>query len=299
MKQLARLCLLALLAIGLAANLAGCGKNQAAQAPGPLPPGNAIQPPNTKPVVLHVDVPCAFSTCFPALAKEFTKTHPNVKISSNVANVEVLVQQLKDGDKPDLFMCVGDIETKALADSGIIADSDPICYIYLGLVTKKGNPHHLEKVEDLATDKVKTLAIGTPETSVGYYAEKILKQYKLWDKVQDKLVRTSFPITLLQFAKSGKVDAALAYGACINEMQKGQHGSVPGREEGKLKASLQLIKMFSKGDACYAIECPGCIIKGCKQPELAREFLDFLQVDPAQELLKEAGFVRLDETKCY
>lgn len=277
----------------------GCAKRLPPAGGGPSAPGGvAARPPVTGPgaatkpgqeIVLEVFVPCAFGPASSKIAKLFEAANPGVRINRVVENVSVLAPKIAAGAKPDLFLCNGDREVAALEQKGLVAEKRDFCFTSLVLIVPKANPAGVTSIQDLAKPSVKTIAIGSSETSVGHYAEQVLRQAGIWEKVQKKLVRPRFPIELMKLASEGKVQASIAYGTCFKS-EEGEHK--------KQAAKLKLVADF-KEDYCQTIACQAVVVKGCKHPDLASKLAEFLTTPECQAIFAQAGFMTLSETKCY
>ncbi|MFQ6097446.1 MAG: molybdate ABC transporter substrate-binding protein [Armatimonadota bacterium] len=277
------------LAAFIAAGSAGCSRKTS---PPATPPPLSVpkQPTAAQRIKLHVWVPCAYSSTIGDLVGIFAASRPHVEVSPRVENVSVLARRILEGAKPDVFMCVGDREVKAMEEAGLVAYRSDFCFVTLGLVAARGNPLGIRGINDLAADKVQKIGIGTEDISVGHYARMVLNDAGLWENVQGKLVEAKMPIHLLQWVGMGKVDASLAYAACLRASKKGEIS-----EAASLR--LQLIEEFEH-EYCQTIPCPAVSVNGCEHPDEAKQFIEFLTTDQAQDIISAAGFLKLGETKC-
>lgn len=247
---------------------------------------------------LELFVPCAFAPPVVKIVEAFKKEYPQVRIVRQVENVEVLAPRIeKKGAKPDVFLCIGDIEMDRLQKRGLVQDRKDFCFVGLALVVHEGNPKHIKSLADLTKPEVRTVGIGAEETSPGYYARQLLAEMKIWDKVRPKVVCPKFPSQLLKFAGSlAKVDASIAYGACL----RAGHGEWKEQDAyQQLSRSLEVAQWLDQGQFCQTIPCPAATVTGCSNREAGEAFIDFLRGDTAQEYLKKSGFTRLDEPKCF
>lgn len=251
----------------------------------PVAPGDPQQD-----IELEVWVPCAYASAMTELSSLFEQQHPNVSLSQRVENVAVLAPRIAQGASPDVFMCVGDREVKALEDAGRVEYRKDFCFINLGIVTPKGNPAGVHSLKDLTKDSVKQVGVGAEDISVGYYARQLLKDAGVWEDMKDKVVESKMPIHLLQDAAKGKVDASIAYAVCLRA-KKGEIAKTVGLK-------LELVDDLEE-DFCFTIPCPAIAAKGCPHLQEARQFIDFLTTDEAQEVIDQYGFLPLKEPKCY
>ncbi len=279
----------AAVALGALIALCGCGRK---------PQGEAAQPPEARhqaarvqeaEIVLDVYVPCAFAKAMEQISNWFEQENPQVRIAQRVENVSVLTQRIRDGAKPDAFLCVGDHEIDLLDQEGLIEYRRDFCFTSLMLLTPRANPAGVKTLADLAKPEVQTIAIGTSDRSVGYYAEQILKRQGLWEKIQGKLVRPKFPVAILKMLSEGRVQAGIAYAACYRAEEM---------EKKKMAAHMLMIEDF-EDKYCQTIPCAAAVIKGAKHPEMGRRLIEFLLTDRCQDLLAKAGFKKLSAIKCY
>lgn len=239
---------------------------------------------------LTVWVPCAYASAMPEIVPLFEEQHPGVKISTRVENIAVMPPRILEGETPDVLMSIGDVEVKPLTEADLVDYNQTFCFVEIYLVTKKGNPRGIESLSDLATDRVESVGVGTEDISVGYYAREMLRSAGIWEQVEGKIVEADMPVTLLRSTVEERVDAALAYAACVRA-EKGEAVQ-------KLGAHLQCIEEGVE-DFCPTIACPAVSIKGCPNPELAKQFIDFLTTDEIQQIISDYGFLTLSEPKCF
>ncbi len=245
--------------------------------------------PGERGITLDVWVPCAYTSVMTELITLFQQQHPDIQFRQRVENVAVLAPRITQGETPDVFMSVGDIEVRDIKEADRVDYSMDFCFTTLGLVTAKGNPAGIHALKDLARDAVKKIGLGSEDISAGYYARKLLKEAGLWEQVKDKVVEATMPIRLLQWAGTGEVDASLAYGACLRA------------DKHKTFGGAKLLEILTEVDdeLCLTIPCPAISVKGCAHPEEAKQFIEFLTTDEAQKVISQCGFLTLSEAKCY
>ena len=292
------------------AALAGCGRKSAPTDTAAVAPDNKAETATPKsktaskkaatPSVsgtLELFVPCAFNPPSVKIIQAFKEKYPGVEVTKQVENVEVLAPRIEKGAKPDVFLCVGDIEMDRLQKAGLVADRKDFCFVGLALVVHENNPLKIKSLTDLTKSEVKSIGVGADNTSPGHYAVEVLKEKKLWDKVSPKVVRPKFPSQLLKLTGGlNKVDASFAYGACL----RAGHGEWKEQNEyAQLSRGLSLVLWLDEGEFCQSIPCPAATITGCENPEAGKAFVDFLRTAEAQEYFRKSGFTRLDESKCF
>ena len=120
---------------------------------------------------------------------------------------------------------------------------------------------------DLATDKVRHLAIANPaHAPYGIAARQALEKAGLWSRVQPKLVYAENVQQALQFAKSGNADAVITARSLV--------------PDGEL-VDPQFYTPIQQGAA---------VVRGAAHEAVARSFLLFLLSPDGQNELKKFGF---------
>lgn len=246
--------------------------------------------PEQEHITLDVWVPCAYASAMTKLSTLFEEEHPSVELSQRIENVAVLAPRIREGDSPDVFMCVGDVEVKRLEEADRVDYRQDFCFVTIGMATPRGNPAGVHSLKDLAKDSVKKVGVGVEDISVGHYARQMLKDAGVWGDIEDKIVEAQMPIRLLQMAGQGEVEASLAYAVCLRAEKGDVHK--------KFGLKLELVEGL-EDELCMTIACPAISAQGCAHPQEARQFIDFLTTDEAQEVIGQYGFLTLKEPKCY
>jgi molybdate transport system substrate-binding protein len=132
----------------------------------------------------------------------------------------------------------------------------------------------IESAEDLATDKVKRLALAEPKTvPAGIYAKEYLQKQNLWSAVEAKIIPTENVRAALAAVEAGNVEAGIVYktDAAISKKVKVAY-EVPAKDN-------------------PAISYPMAVVKEAKEPEAAKIFLQYLNSDAAARVFSRFGFI--------
>lgn len=284
-RSLVRTALVALAAsVALAA---GCGRRKAA------PSAKSATAPAyeaAREVVGEIQVYVAhdYSEALPHLVRLFKEKHPNVTVNAKAGDARRLVAEIADGARPDVLMSLGDVEVAPLEAAGLLRGRKDFCFITIGIITARGNPLHVNSLEDLAADRVGSIALGPEDTSIGRYAINLLKDQHVWEAVEKKVTMADRRSDVLTATADGRADVCLAYGAELRRRPPG--GAV-------LRERLQLVTDLT-ARYCLKIPCPAVSVRGCAAPELADTFIEFLAEDDAQDVLAKQGFLRLRDPCC-
>jgi molybdate transport system substrate-binding protein len=256
------------------------------------PGAKAADPAAPQAGVLHIAVPCGLAGPYGDLKKLFQEKNPGVTVTQELVNIAPLTRAIADGQKtPDAFISLGDQEVKVLQAAGRI-DGEPVSYGYqkIALIVLKNNPCNIESLQDLATDKVKTIALATEANSVGYYAKQSLQRSGIWDKIQGKLWMTDEPADMKMQVSSGKADCAFIYGTCQQETHK--VGDQPSELPGKVQPLGAL-----PPDTYEKFTGQVVVVKGAANPMLGRAFADFMTTPEAKKVWRKWGFGLLGDDK--
>lgn len=230
---------------------------------------------------LEVYVPCGVSAPFQAIKAAFEERHPGVSVRMLVEGNVDLVKRLEEGERPDVFVNLGDREMDLLAERGAIVPKSRVVYATTSLVlaTPRTNPHGIQTLADLARPEVKRIALAEPDrVSSGHHARRLLQEAGLWDSLQPKLVPKRGARGPLNLVLKGQADAAFIYSTCLYE-DRTQPPSGPA------DANPQVHAIALEGDAAR-VPCVAALAAKDPPSERGRDFLTFLSGPRAQESLR-------------
>ena len=187
------------------------------------------------------------------------------------AGSDQLAAQIRQGVKPDAFASANTKLPDALHDEGLV--EKPVVFAGNRLVLAVPADSKIATVGDLEQPGVK-LAVGSAEVPAGSYTREVLA--RLGSAASRRIlsnVRTAEPDVKGVVGKltQGAVDAGFVY---ISDVRG---------TSGKLRA-IEL-----PDDLQPSVAYGAAVVKGAKQPEQAKAFIDGLVSGPGQEALKEAG----------
>jgi ABC-type molybdate transport system substrate-binding protein len=187
--------------------VAGCGRETVPRR-GPV---------KRDPNLLVVYCSCALLPLVEAARDEFISANPTKSLEITSGEPLSLAQRLRDGEVPDIFICLGETEIGVLEREGHLDRSSrrssgtlvPV------IVVPQGNPAQITGPDDLLLERVRTIAVAAPGmTSIGTDAKHELERAELWSKLQDKLSVKKTALEALQAVSAGDADAAFIYDPC-------------------------------------------------------------------------------------
>jgi len=270
------------LAMFLAPALAGCAF------------GSGLQPVGQSSAARQTLVVLAASSLtevFQELGEEFRQANPNVKLVFNFAGSQRLRAQLELGAQADVFASADWQQMTPLANQGLLLDQpSSFASNRLALISpllggkgggRQGGPL-VTRLEDLVGPEVK-LVLATAAVPAGNYSRRVLElaeteggmEAGFAEKVLANLVSEEANVrSVAQKVALGEADAGLVYLTDV-------------RSEG---ISSRVAVIHIPDHLNPAASYPVAVLKDAKQPALARQFVQFLQTDLAQTVLRQHGF---------
>jgi len=202
------------------------------------------------------------------------------KIVYNFGASSMLARQIEEGAPADLFFSADEAKMDGLEKKGLIVKETRKSRLSNSLVivvAAEGSPA-IETPKDLATDKVKWLALAEPKTvPAGIYAREYLQKQKLWSAVQAKVIPTENVRAALAAVEAGNADAGIVY-----------------KTDAAISKRVRIAYEVPRADN-PPISYPVAVVKEAKQPEAAKRFLQYLNSDDAAKVFEKFGFIILKQ----
>jgi molybdate transport system substrate-binding protein len=204
------------------------------------------------------------------------------KILFNFSASSTLARQIEEGAPADIFFSADEAKMDGLEKKGLILRETRKSRLSnsLVIVVALEGGAAIRSPRDLASDKIKRLALAEPKTvPAGIYAKEYLQKQNLWSAVEAKVIPTENVRAALAAVEAGNVDAGIVYTTDAGISKKVKVAFEVPREEGP------------------AISYPMALVKESKRPDAARKFLDYLAGDEAAQVFKKFGFILLETPK--
>lgn len=196
------------------------------------------------------------------VAEKFTeRTGYTVRFS--FASAGALARQIQSGAPSDLFLSANEKWIEALG--GRVEPPVRVLKNRLVLIVPKGRP--LGKIDRLAVGDLRSVPAGM-------YAEEALKYTGQLEAFRPKMVMASSVRAVLMFVERGEVDAGIVYAT-----------------DARISDKVDVVSVFSE-ESHSPIRYPAAVCRASKHPEVAREFLEFLQSPGAIAVFERHGFER-------
>lgn len=209
------------------------------------------------------------------ISQLYTSRNSGTEIISSFESSGTLKTQIEEGAECDVFISAALKQMNALEAEGLIDKSSRTNLLTNEIVlAATTNNSGIESFADLATDKLKLIALGNSDVPAGAYAQEILVNLGLWDKLNSE-GKISFAGNVTEVAMqvlSGAVDCGIVYAT---------DASVHG---------LKVIALSPAGSLKTQVVYPAAMLSSSQHKERARDFLKYLQGSEAQEIFASFGF---------
>ena len=208
------------------------------------------------------------------IEKEYTKKH-KVHVSYNFAASTTLQRQIEKGASADIFISASAIQTDALEKLGLLETNsrENILTNQLVIVAHKESDIRINDPIDILQNAISRVAIGQPEiVPAGFYAKEVLKHFNLWDRIQPQLIFGTDVRATLAYVSTGNVDIAFVY-----------------QTDTTVSEQVKVIYQFPP-NTHSTIVYPAAILKGSKQKQIAKAYIEFFKTSTAYTIFDKHGF---------
>ena len=214
---------------------------------------------------------------FKEIVTEFEKTTGN-HVKLTLGSSGNFYAQIQHGAPFDLSLSADIGYPKKLEEAGLTVPGSLYPYAVGRIVLWAGKGSHLDLskgLEVLREPTIRKIAIANPKHApYGRAAAAAMEYFKVYDQVKDKLILGENISQAAQFIESGACDAgiiALSLALAPAMKASGQYWEIP-------------------ATAHLPLEQGAVILKQSKNPEGAKQFLEFIKGPHGQEVMKRYGF---------
>jgi molybdate transport system substrate-binding protein len=224
------------------------------------------KPKDNKPVEITFSAAISLQDALMEIGAKFQTKHPEVKVNFNFGASGVLQKQIEQGAPADIFASASQQEMESLEEKGLIIKSTRTNFTRNKLVIIAPSRLTIQKL--IVLDKI---TIGDPKTvPAGRYAQTFLENAKIYEMVKPKLIFAENVRQVLDYVERGEVDAGIVYFSDT------------------IKSNMSV---SSINDSLYPpIVYPIAVINDSQQPAISRQFIEYIQSNDGQTILKKYGF---------
>jgi len=203
----------------------------------------------------------------------YKQDHSNIVFSNNFGSSGTLASQIEQGAPVDLFLSAAAKPIEDLQAKGMIAADTRRNLLRNTLVLIAPLDSRLNGFQGLADASIQTIALGDPASvPAGQYGRQTLATLHLLDKISQKLVLGKDVRQVLTYVETGNADAGLVY---ITDAQA----------SGKVR-----VVATAPESTHDLIVYPVAVVKGSRNEEASRRFIEFLRSPIAQAIFVKHGF---------
>jgi molybdate transport system substrate-binding protein len=237
-----------------------------------MAPSTVVAQSNT---TLLVSAAASLKEVLEEIRTNYQQSRPGTTINYNFGASGALLQQIQQGAPADIFISAAKRQVDTLEQAGQLVPGtrSNLAKNRLVLIVPR-NVTNVTSFFNLTRDDIRRIAIGEPRSvPAGQYAEQVLKQLKIYDKIKPKFVFANNVRQVLAAVESGNADAGLVY-----------------RTDAAISNKVKTVVAASETYHAPIIY-PMAVLRQSKNQQAAREFVQYLSGDQSKAVLKKYGFL--------
>ena len=221
---------------------------------------------------LHVAAAANLSNVLPELTTAF-EHHAHIHVIPSYGATAQLTQQIENGAPFDVFLSADVGHIDRLLKGKFILPGSRTVYARGQLVVWAPRRQDIHSLHDLTKSDIRAIGIAKPEMApYGEAAVEALKNARLWDKIEKKIVYAPSIAIAKQFADTGNTEASFtALALCVG--QPGAQFTVDEKLHKPIEQALG-------------------IVAASRSQTDARAFVTFLAGPAAREILRRFGYIQ-------
>jgi molybdate transport system substrate-binding protein len=209
------------------------------------------------------------------IAPLYIQANPKQTVNYNFAASGTLQQQIEQGAPIDVFISAADKQMKALQEQGLLVSKTQknLLTNQLALINPKQSSISLTDFSQLVKKEVQRISIGEPRTvPAGQYATEVLKNLGILEEIKSKFVFGNNVKSVLTAVETGDVEAGIVY---LTDAKSSDKVAIAVIADPKLHSPIRY---------------PIAVVKSSKEPNAAKQYVEFLQGNEAKAVFVKYGF---------
>ena len=231
---------------------------------------------------LNVYCAASMTETMQEIKKVYEEKHKDIELVYTFDSSGTLKKQIEQGSDVDIFISAASKQMNALdksktPDAKVVIDESSRFNLLenkVVLAVIKGNSSGLKDFTDLTKAEISKIALGNSDVPVGQYSEELLKNLKIWDEIQSKVTFGSNVKEVTTWIKEGVANCGIIYATDA------------------YSAGLEVVATAKEGMIKTPVLYPAAVLKNSKNPNEAKEFLEFLKGDECKAIFEKVGFTR-------
>ena len=200
-----------------------------------------------------------------------------IRVRLNLGGSGLLQRQIEAGAPADVYASAGERQMDALQSRGLILAETRRNLVRnaLVLIVPAETQVPLRSFEELARPEITKVAIGNPKTvPAGQYAQQTLRNLKMWNRLESRLVLAENVRQVLDYVVRGEVEAGMVYSSDVFVAN------------GKVAVAIPVPE-----DMHDPILYPIAAVKTTEHRSDAQGFIDLALSRSGQDILAKYGFI--------
>ena len=240
-------------------------------------PASIVVPASSSPVAssgadLTIAAAADLQNAFTDIGRMFEQ-QTGKKVTFVFGSTGQIAQQIENGAPYDLFAAANVSYVNDLAKKGWVIEDSVALYARGRIVIAVNKKLGIKavKLEDLLAGDIKRIAIANPaHAPYGVAAQQALQSAGIWDKLQPKLVFGENVRQTLQYVQIGEAEVGIVALSIANVSE--------------VTWTLVDDKLHQPLDQALAV------VKSSKHPDLARQFIAFVESEQGRPIMRKYGF---------
>ncbi|MDY6784282.1 MAG: molybdate ABC transporter substrate-binding protein [Cyanobacteriota bacterium] len=228
-------------------------------------------------IALNLDAASITRSALEELNELYQQERPHIVLYPTFASAGTVQAAIERGEPFDGVLLAEAPPLERLQARGLIVpeSKQQLATTDLVVIAAANSPVQLSNVRELASDRIKTVAMGNPSLAVGRYARDLLAQLGIREAVESKAV--------LATANVGEILKAIEWG----EAEVG----ITYLPEALSSPNAKVLATAPKNQY-KTIQVGAAIVKTSPHPQEMQAYLDFLNSDRALQIFQKFGFRR-------
>lgn len=225
---------------------------------------------------LTVSAALSLKAAFEEIGSLFQARNPGTSVQFNFGASGALQRQIESGAPVDVFASASEREMEALAGKGLLLDGTTTMFVSndIVLVVPADGGAHIATFADLASNRVRRVAIGTPATvPAGRYAGEVLRFFGIRDALREKLVYAENVRQVMDYVARKEVDAGVVF--ATDALTR--------------KAELVVAAVAPEKSHAPALY-PIAAVKGTQNEAAAKAFIAAVLSEDGKRIFRDRGF---------
>lgn len=209
------------------------------------------------------------------LAGKYEALHPDVELNFTFGGSGALQTQIEEGAPVDLFFSAAEDNMDALEQQGMIISDTRKDLLKNEIVLIV--PADSEKNFTFAAlpDEAEKIALGEPESvPAGKYAQQVFESLGNWEAVKRQAVFAGNVREVLTWVENKEADLGVVY---ATDAAAGEN--------------IRIVDTAPEG--APEVIYPAAVVRDCRNPEEAAEFLEYMAREEAEKIFEAWGFTVL------